>query len=170
MDFSKFDTRGRAERGTPMQILDEWSREPIMDGDKPCRVLVKGIASASFQASQREKLRAASGKAKKDDTRVMEDVHNSLIADAMPFIAGFENIEHADGHALEATAEDIRWFLNLSFPIMGPKEDEDGNPVLTDAKDDDGNPIKVPEVEMKNRPFAIQIIEFASQKANELGN
>ena len=81
MDFNQFNTRAHAEAGTPMQIVDPWTGEPMMDGDKPCRVIVRGTASKSVQAAMRAKAKAAmmSKKAKGDDAdeeaRVMEDVH-----------------------------------------------------------------------------------------------
>ena len=81
MDFSKFDSRAQAEIGTPMQILDVWTNEPMMDGDKPCRVIVRGTASKTMQAKMRAKQKAAmmskKDKGDKDDVaRVMEDIHN----------------------------------------------------------------------------------------------
>lgn len=162
MDFSKLDSRTRAEKGVPMQILDPWTGEPIMDGDKPCRVIVRGTASRTAQAQMRERQRAAMEKKPKDgeeEARVMEDIHDELCESAAPFIVGFENVSNGDK---PATADDARWFLDLFFPEMGVKEDADGNAIL----DKDGNPV----FEMKNRPFASQIIDFASSQANRLGN
>lgn len=163
MDFNSFDSRSRAETGAPMQIVDPITGEPIMDGDKPCRVIVRGVASKSMQAKMREKQKAAMAKKPKDgggdEARVMEDVHQQLCEGAAPFIVGFENVER-DGNP--ATLDDVEWFLDLSFPEMGVKEDKDGNAV----KDSDGNPI----FEMKNTPFAKQIGEFAGKQANFLGN
>ena len=54
------------------------------------------------------------------------------------------------------------WFLDLTFPEMGVKEDGEGNAIT----DKDGNP----QFEMKNNPFAKQIGEFAGKQANRLGN
>jgi hypothetical protein len=42
MDFAQFDQRGRDDRGMPFPVLHPVTREPILDGDMPCRVLVKG--------------------------------------------------------------------------------------------------------------------------------
>ena len=163
MDFSKFDSRAQAEIGTPMQIMDPWTGEPMMDGDKPCRVIVRGTASKSMQAKMREKQKLAMAKKKPkdgdDDARVMEDVHNQLCEGAAPFIVGFENVAKGDK---PATAMDAEWFLDLTFPEMGVKEDEDGNPVL----DKDGAAM----FEMTNNPFAKQVGEFAGKQANRLGN
>ena len=82
MDFNKFDSRAQAETGTPMQILDQWTGEPMMDGDKPCRVILRGSASKTMQAAMRDRQRAAMAAHKKgkgdDEARVMEDIHNQL--------------------------------------------------------------------------------------------
>jgi hypothetical protein len=165
MDFSKFDSRAIAEAGSPMQILDVWTNEPMMDGDKPCRVILRGTASASMQAKMRAAQKAAmmskksKGKDAEDDARVMEDVHNQMVEAAAPFIMGFENVNKGDK---PATVADAAWFLGLSFPDMGVKEDDDGNPVLN--KDGEAT------YEMKNNPFSKQCSEFASKQANRLGN
>jgi len=166
MDFNaNYNSREAAETGTPMQIVDPWSGEPVMDGDKPCRVIVRGTASRSMQAKMRAKAKAAmmSKKAKGDNTddeaRVMEDVHNQLCEGAAPFIFGFENVMNGDK---PATAEDAMWFLDLTFPEMGVKENADGEQVT----DKDGSPV----FEMKNNPFAKQIGEFAGTQANRMGN
>jgi hypothetical protein len=165
MDFNKFDSRAIAETGSPMQIVDEWTGAAMMDGDKPCRVILRGTASASMQAKMRAVQKAAmmskkaKGKDDKDEARVMEDIHNQMVDAAAPFIMGFENVNNGDK---PATADDAKWFLNLTFPEMGVKEDGDGQPVLNK----DGEPV----YEMKNNPFAKQCSEFASKQANRLGN
>jgi hypothetical protein len=167
MDFNKFDSRAKAEAGSPMQIVDAWTGVDLMDGDKPCEVILKGTASASMQAKMRAVQKAAmmSKKAKSKDgdadeeARVMEDVHNQLCEAAAPFIVGFNNVNKGDK---PATADDAMWFLNLTFPEMGVKEDADGNTVLNK----DGDPV----FEMSNNPFAKQCSEFASKQANRLGN
>jgi hypothetical protein len=165
MDFNKFDSRAIAETGSPMQIVDEWTGEAMMDGDKPCCVILRGTASASMQAKMRAVQKAAmmskktKGKDAEDEARVMEDIHNQMVDAAAPFIMGFENVNNGD---MPATADDAKWFLNLTFPEMGVKEDEDGQPLLNMR----GEPV----YEMKNNPFAKQCSEFASKQANRLGN
>ena len=162
MDFNKFDSRALAEVGTPMQIMDPWSGEPMMDGDKPCRVIVRGSASKTMQSLMRSKQRDAMAAHKKgkgdDEARVMEDVHNQLCEGAVPFVVGFENVSNGD---VPATAADAAWFFDLSFPEMGVKEDEDGDPIM-----EDGTPV----FEMKNNPFAKQVGEFAGKQSNHMGN
>lgn len=172
MDFNKFDSRAAAEAGQPMAILDPWTNEPMMDGDKPCRVIVRGTASKSMQAQMRAKQKAAmmsrKDKAKKvegknveddEEARVMEDIHMQLCEGAAPFIVGFENVNNGPK---AATAGDALWFLDLTFPEMGVKLDAEGEQVL----DKEGAPV----FEMSNNPFAKQIGEFAGKQANRLGN
>lgn len=181
MEISKFDSRTRAEAGAPMQILDPITGEAVADGDKPCRVIVRGVASKSMQAEMRAKQKAAMAKAAAikeankgkggaadvNEARVMEDIHNQLCEGAAPFIVGFENMER---DSKPMTADDVEWFLDLSFPEMGMKEDENGEAIMEDGIDEDGNPTKSPAFEMKNNPFAKQIGEFAAKQANFLGN
>ena len=163
MDFNKFDSRAKAEAGSAMQIMDAWTGEPMMDGDKPCEVILRGTASPSMQAKMRANQKAAlmsqKAKGEDDDARVMEDIHNQLCEAAAPFIVGFNNVNNGNK---PATADDAMWFLNLTFPEMGVKEDDKGETVLNK----DGEP----EFEMTNNPFAKQCSEFASKQANRLGN
>lgn len=166
MDFSKFDMRAKAETGQWLHLLHHETGVPIMAGKgKPCRVMVRGVASRSAQgqARERQKARMLALKGKKSDeqARVMEDIHNDLIDSAVPYVVGFENIERGE-RPLTSDPDDVRWLLDLTFPIMGPKEDEHGNTVTNAA----GEPV----FEFKNNPFAKQINEFASEQANALGN
>lgn len=162
MDFNKFDSRAKAEIGAPMDLLDPWSGEPLKSNGKQCRVIVRGTASKTMQALMREKQKAAMfahKKGKNDEARVMEDVHNQLCENAGPFIVGFENVMNG---TKVATADDVEWFLDLTFPEMGTKQDDQGDDVL----DKDGTPT----FEMKNNPFAKQVGEFAGKQSNHLGN
>ena len=162
MDFNKFDSRKNAEIGAPMDLLDPWTGKQMTSDGKPCRVIVRGTASKTMQALMRAKQKAAMAshkKGKDDEARVMEDIHNQLCESAAPFIVGFENGMNGDK---PATSDDAAWFVDLSFPEMGTKQDDDGNDVL----DKDGAPI----YEMKNNPFAKQVGEFAGKQQNHLGN
>ena len=84
MEISNFNSRDRAEKGAPMQLKDPFSKEPMTENDKPCRVIVRGTASVSMQATMREKQKALmakkpkKGKDDEDEARVMEDVHQQL--------------------------------------------------------------------------------------------
>ena len=162
MDFNKFDSRKIAEIGAPMDLLDPWTSKPVMSDGQPCRVIVRGTASKTMQSMMRAKQKAAMAshkKGKDDEARVMEDIHDQLCESAAPFIVGFENVMNGDK---PATADDAAWFLDLTFPEMGTKQDDEGNDVL----DKDG----APTFEMKNNPFAKQVGEFAGKQSNHLGN
>tara|TARA_R110000850_G_scaffold271488_2_gene405839 strand:- start:407 stop:991 length:585 start_codon:yes stop_codon:yes gene_type:complete len=190
MDFSKFDSRAQAEAGTHLHVADPWTGELLDEKGAPCYVIVRGSASKIMQAKMRVKQRAAvqlSKKKKGDgDSRVMEDVHNELCEAAADFIMGFENIERGgrpcslSGSELvdvlsedpdgggefvvtgQVDVTDAMWFLGLSFPEMGAKEDEHGEPILGN----DGTP----EIEMKNNPFAKQVADCAGGQAKHMGN
>lgn len=165
MDFSVFDNRGPAEAGQRLELVDPTVRdgEPLLSGKKPCVVIVRGSTARSVQEQSRARLKQKMAKGKKDeiDARVMEDVHSELCDTAFPLIVGFENIER-DGKPLTTDPADVRWFLDLTFPIMGIKKDDDGEPLLAS----DGTP----RFEMRNNPFAKQITEFSADQAAALGN
>lgn len=164
MDFSQFDNRGPAETGQRLELLDPTVRkgQPLMSGDRPCVVIVRGSTARSVQIEMRKRQKAKlTAKNRSDEARVMEDVHAEQIAAATPLIVGFENVER-EGVPLTASPEDIRWFLDLTFPIMGIKEDEDGDPILTAEG--------AVQFQMRNNPFARQITEFSAEQAMRLGN
>lgn len=166
MDFSVFDNRGPAETGQRLELLDPSVREgePLLSGKKPCAVIVRGSTARSVQAAMRARQKAKMVDAKGDkaeEARVMEDVHSDLCDSATALIVGFENIDR-DGRPLTTDADDIKWFLDLTFPIMGVKEDANGDPLL----DADG---KV-QYHMHNNPFAKQITDFSAEQAKSLGN
>lgn len=170
MDFSKFDNRGPAETGQRLELLDPSTKDgsPLLSGTKPCAVIVRGSSARSVQAEMRKRVksRMANKKNAKSEDRILEDIHNELCDSAAPLIVGFENMERPDDNGktrpLSVTPEDIKWFLDLTFPLMGRKEDEDGEPVL----DHDGNV----QFEMKNNPFANQITNFSAEQVANLGN
>lgn len=162
MDFSKFDNRAAAETGIRLELVDPDTGEPITnDKGKPCAVTVRGVASRTVQAAirARQKARVKKADGKKPDDRIMEDVHDEMCDAAAPLIVSFENIER-DGKAC-VVPDDVEWFLDLTFPIMGLVEDEDGDPVLVNGE---------PKFEMKNNPFAKQITEAASKMRAASGN
>jgi hypothetical protein len=166
MDFSRFDNRGPAETGQRLELKDPSVRdgEPLLDGKKNCAVIVRGSTARSVQMEMRKRQKAkmtASKNSKAEEARVMEDVHSDLCEAAAPLIVGFENVER-DGRPLTAESDDIKWFLDLTFPIMGVKEDEDGEPILNG----DGQV----QFQMRNNPFAKQITDFSSEMALNLGN
>jgi len=162
MDFTKFDSRARAETGARMQILDEYTRQPI----EGAFVIVRGVASPFLQRAHRaksqERARVRKSGAADAADRVMEDAHNELIDGARPFIVGFEGVEY-DGKPF--TVEDARQFLDLTFPDMGLVKDADGETVMVETKDG-----MVPKFELKNLPFAKQVTDFAGEQSNFLAS
>jgi hypothetical protein len=195
MDFSKFDSRARAEVGTPMQIMDPWTGEPMMDGEKPCRVVVRGSASKTMQAKMRAKQRAAMAAHKKgngdDEARVMEDVHNQLCEGAEPFIVGFENVNRGDRPCVVGGFEMVDVYkVDEEYEyvvddlgdkiVIGQERQTDVAwflglefPEMGVKEDEDGDPIMedgTPVFEMKNNPFAKQVGEFAGKQSNHMGN
>lgn len=168
MKFDNFDMRGAAETGQWLTLKQPNvpDGDPITSGkDRPCRVLVRGVASRTVQdqmrARQKARMTAMKGKKAEDEARVMEDIHDDMVEAALPLIVGFENIERGD-KPLTAGADDVRWFLDLTFPVMGAKRDEKDDIVLSDKGD--------PVFEFKNNPFAKQVSEFAAEQMGALGN
>lgn len=152
MNFKKFDTREAAESGSRLVLVDPVSGEPIRGDDgREAAVTVRGVASRIVQADIRrrnlvqmaedDRLRE---EGKRRPEQSVEDVHEDLIQAALPMVMGFENVER-DGVPLRPTPDDIRWFLDLTFPMM-----ERVNAKWT----------------MVNRPFAVQVAEHSGKQAN----
>lgn len=127
MDFGNFDTRAAAEIARAIPIRAQATGEPILDGDKPCEVIIRGAASRSAQASAKAQAtaRAAFAKqnrAKGDDAKVAGDLHTQLVQAAIPLIVGFHNVQRKgdDGKLRDLTGdeEDVKWFLDLNFISM----------------------------------------------------
>lgn len=167
MDFSKFDNRTPAENGLPMDVKDPDTGEIVTHEGQPCQVIVRGTASKTIQDSIRRQQQEQMAKPKpkegesqeEEKARVLEDVHESLVTQAIPFVAGFVNIERPDGRGtrpLTADEDDVRWFLGLTFPTLG----------LAAEKDEKGES----KFEMKNEPFAQQVLTFASRSFSSMGN
>ena len=185
MDFNKFDNRKKAEQGSPLQLLDPDTREPITSGGKPCRVIVRGTISKQVQSSIRQRLReqvvqenktiageTAEAKAlRKADIKVMEDVHQEAVESTLPFVMGFENIERG-GEPLDPNNEDdVRWLLNLTFPVIGPELDDKGEPLMDEVEDDETKKmVKRPKLKVMNLPFTKQVQDFAAKLGSEMGN
>lgn len=161
MDFSKFDNRTAAETGQRLELRDPSTPDGdvLKTGSEPCVVIVRGATAKSVQLAARA--RAKTKMRKENETRVMEDIHDDLCAAAQPLIVGFENVER-DGKPLTSDIDDIKWFLNLTFPVMDLKRDEYGEPVVSE----DGTP----RFEMSNNPFAKQVTEFSAEQVKQLGN
>jgi len=163
MDFSRFDSRGRSEAGARLILCDPDTGAPLGEGDDAPCVIVRGVAARSAQerlASMTRKAKSAKG----GDTASMERLHKAMIDTAMAYVVRMENIE-VEGEAV-TDAGGYRKVLDLTFPAMDTKKDEDGEPILRESKDRKGNQIAVPDFELVNRPFANQIIEFAGDMGN----
>lgn len=141
MDFTNLDSRAGGEAGAPLHILHPATGEPMMDGDKPCLVHVTGAEAPSFQAASKL-LNAAKMKADEtDDQKTLEDLHFEVVSRAKALITGFENIDNGDK---PATAE---WFLNLQMLDF-----------------------KAAQKGVDDLSFVSQVIAFANDRANYLGN
>ena len=167
MDISAFDMRSRSEEGIFVPLMNPITREPLGSGNDVPGFVVRGAAAKSVQDRLTAMMQNASEEDKKPDQAVMERLHQSMIDTAMGFIIRAENLENGDKPAKDAS--DYRAILNFTFPDLGAVIDGDGNPVLTKVKNEDGNEIEVPKMELKNWPFAKQIIEAAEDGSRFLG-
>lgn len=148
MDLKQFDQRGAAEKGSAFILLDPDTNEPIVDDSGAAEIILRGAASKSVQERLRQ-TQIELMNSDEDQAVVMEDVHQGMIDAALPFVIGFNNVE-IGGVTLTGSEEDVRRFLDMTFPRMGV--DEDGNPKLM------------------NNPFAKQVIDNASNYSAFLGN
>lgn len=152
MDFKKFDTREAAEVGSRLVLVDPETLKPIVGDDgREAIVIVRGTASRIVQADIRRRNLAQMAEddrlreeGKRRPEQSVEDVHEDLIATAIPHVIGFENVER-DGVPLKPTPADIRWLFDLTFPMM---ERVAG------------------KWKMANQPFAVQVAEHAGKQAN----
>ena len=118
MDFLKLDSRSAAENPNRMTILQQADGGPILDGKKPCVVLVKGASSRTAQAAMREEEAARMKKAKKSKSE-MVDLQKQLSEAAARFVIGFEGVQRPDPDTgklrdLTNSADDLAWFFDLN--------------------------------------------------------
>lgn len=150
MDFTAFNSRAAAEAGAAMTILHPVEGTPIMHGDEPCAVIVRGTESPSAQkalaalrkARMAEKQPAGEDAPAKDDDS-MAELHESLVEAAVPLVLGFKHVSLGDR---ELTAADAREFLNLNMVLLDMGED--------------GKP--------RALSFVEQVLSFAGQRASFL--
>lgn len=182
MDFSKLDSRSAAEIPSRMPILQQTTGEPIMDGKKPCYVLVKGVSSRSAQAQMREeeaaRMKSAKGrKGKGDDDEWSRDLQKSLAESAARFVAGFENVQRPDATTgelrdLTNSPEDVAWFFDLNFISLPHLLRGDGSGITRkdDETEDEFAARKDAEMAAWLKPsFCQQVIDWARDDANFLG-
>lgn len=162
MDFTKLDNRAAAETGARHHILHPVTREPMGKGKDAAIVIVRGVASRTVQAAIRIKQKSRAANAKSDSLKkIMDDTHNDSIDSALPYIAGFENVE-MDGKPVTTDEADIRRWLDLTFPLISIAKDDDGRPV-TDANGSF-------KFDILNYTFAAQISDVATRQGAALGN
>lgn len=149
MDFSQFDQRGRDEAGTPHPILHPDTQEPIVDPDtgKPCMVLVRGPTAPSVVKAEVARSRSGMLTPADAENLTLAEVHDKNVEVALPFIAGFENVNRGDKPATEA---DAAWFLGMNMPRI--EKGEDGAFFIA------------------NKTFAQQIIDIVLAERAKLGN
>lgn len=149
MDFSQFDQRGRDEIGTPHQILHPDTKEPVVDPDTglPCMVLVRGPTAPSVTRAEVARSRAGMMTAETVEAMTLHEAHDRAVEVALPFIAGFQNVNRGDAPATEA---DAAWFLGMNMPRF--EKGEDGQFFIA------------------NKTFAQQIIDIVTAGRAALGN
>lgn len=150
MDFSQFDQRGRDEAGTPHPILHPETGEPVIDPDSglPCLMLIRGPTAPSVVAAEVARNRAAALGKERPEVLTVAEAHDVAVEVALPFIAGFQNMTHADGRPF--TEADAGYFLSMNMPRL--KRGEDGS------------------YSMANHPFAEQIVAIVNDRKAALGN
>lgn len=148
MDFSRFDQRGRDEAGVPFPILHPESGEPVVDPDSglPCMVLVRGPTAPSVTKAEAARFRAGVLTAEDAAQKSLAEIHDYSVEVALPYIAGFENVNRGDRPATEA---DAAWFLSLNFPRIEKVGEE---------------------YRIANKTFAKQINDRIAEAREQLGN
>lgn len=149
MDFSQFDERGRDEAGTPHPILHPDTGAPIIDPETgaPCMVLVRGITAPSVVAAEVARSRSGMFTPEAAKQLTLPEAHDKAVEVALPFIAGFQNVNRGDR---PATEEDAAWFLSMNMPRLGTGPDG--------------------EITIANKTFAQQILDIVQQQRATLGN
>ncbi len=149
MDFSQFDQRGRDEAGTPHPILHPETLEPIVDPDtgKTCLVLVRGPTAPSVVKAEVIRNRAQMLSPLDPKQMALIEVHDYNVEVALPFIAGFENM---DRNGQPMTEADAAWFLAMNMPRL--EQAEDGT------------------FSIANKTFAQQIVDVVLAEKAKLGN
>lgn len=116
MKIGQFNTR--AEKRA-MHLCSPNTGEPLMDGEKPCLVWVWGPETPQAAAGERAMLAFV------DDpdaqVRLQEDLNDRIVARARHLVAGFDGLEHDDGHMLTDDMEDVDWLLGLNRCHYSPE-------------------------------------------------
>lgn len=180
MDFlSKFDARTAAETPRPYHLRHQHDGSPIMDGDTPCIVLIKGAASRSAQAAiraeEQERMKALKGaKTKEDQAQALEDLHQTLCKAAARFIAGFEGMQTTsdDGKPRPMDSRDVAKFLDLNFISMAHLLKAQNAPVRQPDEADEAFDARkaAHEAEWTRPSFAQQILDAAQKDEDFLAS
>ena len=123
MNFADLDMRGRADAGRELQLRHPVTNEPLTDeAGNPLIVLVRGSTGPLAQEGIRASVRVARD-LKGVEAEIVEDIHRFAVSQAVPFIAGFRNVDSEPGQP--ATVDDAERFLNLTI-WRAPTEAEPG--------------------------------------------
>lgn len=145
MDFNKFDSRQAAETPARLQLVDPATGALLFadeDRTKPCIVLVLGAESRSAQAALRA-IRQAKLKAKaKTKTDDADGLEDVHASIVEGTVPLIMGFENISRGDKAATRDDAEWFLNLQ--MLNGREGE--------------------------RSFVEQVADFATSRANFLGN
>lgn len=153
MELNSFDARTAANTAKLCKLRHPVTGKPMFDGDKlgdetACGVFVRGTESREVQARLAE-VRRARAKEEKGASEVegagVDQLHERLARDMVPLITGFQNLQR-EGRDLEATEDDIKWFLNLQL--------------INIQRDDNGEDLS----------FLGQVAAFSTNRGNWLGN
>lgn len=111
MEMTELDSRTPAENGAWLHLKHPKTGALMWDGDKPCRVLVRG-------AESRTAIKATSALLRKRKTVDIADIEENAarnIAMVAPLIVAFENMTR-DGKPMVVPG-DAEFFLGLNMPL-----------------------------------------------------
>lgn len=161
MDLKQFDVRGASETAVFMALVNPITGEALIDEDgNECGFMVRGSASHTAQQKLRKQRALQKRQGKKEDASGLEELHQASIDAALQYIVAGVNISFG-GEEVGDSETLIRKVLDATYPEIKQVRDEDG----TLVRDEAGNVV----VTMTNKPFATQVIDFATEQANFLG-
>ena len=143
MDFTKFDSRAAAEVAGRLHLANPATGELLYADDKrekPCIVLVRGSESRTVQTALRAVRNAKMTGTKKAETAQTLEDLHQAMVDGAKPL--IVGFENVARGEVAATAADADWFLNLQ--LINGREGE--------------------------KAFVEQVIEFATDRSNYLGN
>jgi hypothetical protein len=143
MDFTKFDSRAAAEVAGRLHLAHPATGELLYADEKrekPCIVLVRGSESRTVQTALRAVRNAKMSGAKKAETAQTLEDLHQAMVDGAKPLIA--GFENVARGEAAATSADVDWFLNLQ--LINGREGE--------------------------KAFVEQVIEFATDRSNYLGN